>query len=73
MDSPASFVARFARRGAGEAADPWHDQVRTIVEANGGEAELRRSHAGLERLILERPGAVVIASVEGAVDQTYES
>jgi predicted kinase len=73
IDSPASSVARFVRRGAGEAADPWHDQVRTIVAANGGETELRRCHAGLERLLLERPGAVVIASVEGAVDQTYES
>lgn len=73
MDSAVTSVARFARRGVGEAADPWHDQVRTIVEANGGETELRRCHAGLERLLLERPGAIVIASQEGAVDQTYES
>ena len=73
MDSAATSVARFARRGAEEAADPWHDQVRTIVEANGGESELRRCHAGLERLLLERPSAVVIESVEGAADQTYES
>lgn len=73
MDSRASSVARFARRGAGEAPDPWHDQVRTIVAVNGGETELRRCHAGLERLLLERPGAVVITSQEGAVDQTYES
>ena len=73
MDSAASSVARFARRGAGEATDPWHDQVRTIVAANGGEAELRRCHAGLERLLLERPGAVVIASEEGRIDRTYES
>ncbi len=72
MDSPASSVARFARRGVGE-PDPWHDQVRTIVAADGGDAELRRCHAGLERLLLERPGAVVISSAEGAVDETYES
>ena len=51
MDSAASSVARFARRGAGS-PDPWHDQVRTIVEANGGEVELRRCHAGLSRLLL---------------------
>ncbi|WP_310528703.1 AAA family ATPase [Nocardioides sp.] len=73
MDSPASSVARFARRGAGQAADPWHDRVRAIVEADGGEAELRRCHAGLERLLLERPGAVAIVSVEGQVDRAYES
>lgn len=72
MDSAASSVGRFARRGDGEAADPWHDQVRRIVAANGGETELRRCHAGLERLLLERPDAVVIASREDAVDQTYE-
>lgn len=72
MDSAASSVARFARRGAGEAADPWHDQVRSIVAANGGDTELRRCHAGLEQLLLERPHAVVIVSEEGAVDRTYE-
>lgn len=73
MDSPDSSVARFGRRGAGAAADPWHDQVRGIVAANGGESELRRCHTGLEQLLLERPGAVVIVSEEGRIDQTYES
>jgi hypothetical protein len=28
-------------------------------------------HAGLERLLDDRPGAVVIASAEGAADATY--
>lgn len=73
MDSAASSAARFARRGAGEAVDPWHDQVRAIVAANGGAAELARCHAGLERLLLERPAAVVITSAEGAIDEVYES
>ena len=50
MDTPASSVARFSRRGAGETADPWHDQVRRIVAANGGEAALGRCHAALKRL-----------------------
>jgi predicted kinase len=72
MDSASSSVARFTRRGSGS-ADPWHDQVRSIVAANGGEAELRRCHAGLEKLLLSRPSAVVIASVEGSADETYES
>ncbi len=72
MDSPASSIARFERRGAGEATDPWHDQVRKIVAANGGEAELGRCHAALERLLLERADAVVLASVEGNVEQTYD-
>ena len=72
MDAAASSVARFARRGAGEAPDPWHAQVRAIVAADGGAAELARCHAGSERLLLERPAAVVITSTEGAMDETYE-
>ncbi|EON24730.1 hypothetical protein CF8_1218 [Nocardioides sp. CF8] len=71
MDAPDAAVARFARRGEGEPHDPWHDQVRAIVAAHGGEAELRRCHAGLEELIAERPGVVVVQSREGDVEQTY--
>lgn len=71
MDSPAASTARFHRRGAAEAADPWHDQVRTIVAANGGDIELARCHAALERLLTGRPHAVVIHSVEGAIEETY--
>ncbi len=72
MDSSDSSVARFARRGEGDEGDPWHDRVRGIVAANGGEAELRRCHARLELLISQRPTALVIASAGGHVDLTYE-
>lgn len=72
MDSADSSVVRFGRRGADEPADPWHGQVRTIVAANGGEAALRRCHAALTTLLRERPDAVVIKSVEGSVDETYD-
>lgn len=72
MDSATASVARFARRGVSDAHDPWHDQVRAIVAANGGEAALANYHAALERLVLERPSAVVITSTEGAVDDTYQ-
>ena len=73
MDSPPSAVARFHRRGASETDDPWHDQVRAIVEAQGGDDELTRCHAALERLLPERPNAVVIVSVDGAVEETYRA
>jgi predicted kinase len=69
MDSATSSVARFHRRGGD--ADPWHDQVRTIVEAEGGDARLHRCHAALERLLVERPDAVVVPSVEGEIEATY--
>jgi hypothetical protein len=71
MDTPASSVARFHRRGGSASEDPWHDQVRAIVAADGGDAVLIRCHAALERLLSERPDAVVIASADGAVDETY--
>lgn len=71
MASASASVARFARRGASDAHDPWHDQVRAIVAANGGDEALANYHAALERLVRERPSAVVIQSVEGAVDDTF--
>lgn len=64
-------VARFGRRGASDAHDPWHDQVRAIVAAQGGDAALARHHVALERVLSQRPHAVVITSTEGAVDDTY--
>lgn len=71
MDSAAASVARFARRGMSDAHDPWHDQVRAIVAANGGDAALADYHAALELVVQDRPSAVVIKSKEGALDETF--
>jgi len=73
MDSAAACVARFHRRGSAGAADPWHDRVRAIVAANGGDEALTARHDALTRLARDRPGAVVITSVDGAVDATYDA
>lgn len=73
MDEAPAAVARFHRRGRMEETDPWHDRVRVIVAANGGDHELARCHAALVRLLPERPGAVVVESTEGAVETTYRS
>jgi predicted kinase len=73
MDTPASAVARFHRRGQSDPEDPWHDQVRTVVAAEGGDTVLARYHAALERLLAERPGAVLVPSSEDAIEQTYQS
>ena len=73
MDTPTASVARFHRRGESEPADPWHDQVRTIVAAQGGDAWLASTYAKLERLLMERPDAVIVISREGEIDQTYRS
>ena len=65
-------VGRFNRRGEAEPDDPWHAQVRAIVAHEGGDEVLVGYHAALERLIAERPDAVVIQADEGAVDETYQ-
>lgn len=72
VDSEASAVARFHRRGQSE-ADPWHDRVRAIVAAEGGDRLLVDYHAGLERLRAARPDAVAVWSHEGEVDATYRA
>jgi hypothetical protein len=65
--------ARFHQRGRSEPEDPWHDHVRTIVAAQGGDAMLAHRHAALERLLVDRPDAVLANSSEGEVEQTYRS
>ncbi len=73
MDTASASVARFHRRGQLESDDPWHEHVRTIVAAEGGDAALARNHAALERLLAERPGAVFVHSSEGEIEETYRS
>ena len=73
MDTPEATVARFHRRGALQPEEPWHDQVRAIVAASGGDEELTRCHAALGRLLTVRPNAVLVSSPEGAIDDTYRS
>ena len=72
MDTPAAAVARFHRRGS-NAEDPWHEQVRSIVAAEGGDARLEEHYSALERLLADRPDAVLVESREGAIDETYRS
>jgi predicted kinase len=71
MDGRDASVARFHQRGRSGEDDPWHDQVRAIVAASGGDQALAEFHTGLERLLRERPYAVVVPSADGAVGQTY--
>ncbi len=71
MDTQASCVARFHARGQDDPDDAWHEQVRAIVAANGGDDELVRCHEALERLVRGRPAAVVITSAADAVEDTY--
>ena len=71
MDTQAASIARFHRRGGDAAVDPWHDHVRTIVTGEGGDDVLARYHAGLERVLSDRPTAVRVSSREGDTEETY--
>lgn len=73
MDLPDAAVARFHRRGASGPADPWHEEVRAIVAAGGGDDALRQCQSSLEQLLLVRTRAVAVSSIEGATDQTYQA
>ncbi len=71
MDELESVVSRFHGRGASEPEDLWHDHVREIVAASGGDSVLVQCHAALERLVTARPDAVVVRSEVGTVEETY--
>lgn len=73
MDDPESAIARFRRRGASSPDDPWHQQVRGIVAAQGGDDVLAQHHSDLLHILAGRPDAEVIRSVEGRIGETYEN
>lgn len=60
-------VARFHRRGD----DGWHREVRELIAAQGGDAVLRSRYTALLALVEQRPGAIVLSSIEGDPDGTY--
>lgn len=72
MDSKQGSLDRFAHRGEDDEL-PWHRQVREIVTRQGGPSLLAVLHDRLTEVIRARPAAVVLPSVAGAVQQTYEA
>jgi predicted kinase len=72
MDSRDNVVRRFARRTLA-AADPWHVQAHEIVEQDGGPSLLLSYHDRLVAFLADRPHAIVIASVEGQPERTYQA
>ena len=60
-------------KGPGSATRrPWHEQVRNIVAWQGGDEALLSWYAALQRLLEQRPRALVVQSVEGDIDTTYQ-
>ncbi|GLY64999.1 hypothetical protein Atai01_16180 [Amycolatopsis taiwanensis] len=72
MDSKQGSLERFARRGEDDEL-PWHRQVQEIVARKGGPTLLAGMHDRLTDVIRARPAAVVLPSVAGAIQQTYEA
>jgi predicted kinase len=72
MDEPTEAIARFHRRSDDD-ADPWHQRVRAIVEAEGGDAVLAGFCQALQELAAVRPRTAVVRSVDGAIDATYDA
>lgn len=68
MDDLDASVRRFAERAG---ADPWHEQVKQVVAASGGERLLRESHRKVRDVVASRPEVRVVASVDGDEDATY--
>lgn len=72
MDEEAEAVARFHRRG-GDGADAWHEQVRAIVQAQGGDEVLASSYRKLREQLVQRPDTIAVRSVEGDPQGTYRA
>lgn len=72
MDTKERSLERFTDRG--QAAElPWHRQVQELVDRNGGLSLLADMHDRLTTVLRSRPGAIVVPSDAGAIQQTYQA
>lgn len=72
LDSKERSLVRFAGRGKGD-GDPWHKAVRKIVDQQGGALLLESLYDSLVGGLTERPGATVIRTTPGALEETYSA
>lgn len=72
LDTKEHSVKRFSRRGEHEQL-PWHRHVAEIVEQSGGSTLLADMHERLSEIVRARPQVLVVPSVEGADEETYDS
>ena len=71
LRDPAGSGGERFRRRTGD--DPWHEEVRRLVEEHGGDELLSGYVRRLASLVEARPSSLVIDSVEGDEDGTYEA
>lgn len=72
LDSRQNTLSRFAERTRA-ARDPAHADAQQLLDRTGGQAELGAMHDRLLALIASRPGARVVRSEAGQVEQSYQS
>jgi predicted kinase len=68
MADRAESVERFLRG----TDDEWRQEIQRIVLDDGGDTHLQRLYDELLEGLVNRPGALLVTSVEGRVDVTYE-
>lgn len=71
LRDPSGAPADRFRRRAGN--DPWHAEVRRLVVEAGGDSVLADYEQRLDALVASRPGILVVESVEGDEDGTYDA
>lgn len=72
MDTKQRSLDRFGRRG-GDGELGWHRYVQEVVEQGGGRALLGTMHDELTAVLAARSRAIVIASTEGAIKESYRA
>lgn len=71
-DTKERSIARFSHRGEGD-DDPWHGQVRDLVDRTGGAQLLADMHDQLTAVLRERPQVTLLPSEPGAIQETYDA
>jgi predicted kinase len=71
LDDRDTAIERFNRR-AQDSDDPWIRHHHRLIELGGGPAALGAMYDTLLDLVRLRPGTVVVPSVVGAVQETYD-
>jgi len=71
-DNKEQSIRRFTQRG-GAMESGWHREVQEQVDRAGGVSALSAMHDHLTEALRRRPAAIVIASHEGRLAETYEA
>ncbi len=71
LRDPTGAPADRFRRRAGD--DPWHAEVQRLVDEAGGDGVIAGYAQRLDDLVASRPEIIVVESVEGDEDGTYDA